>query len=361
MRWPTGFWPTRALQPPNDARMKLAPRNAAGFLDRPDPACPGILIFGADPMRVAERRKRLIAAQIGPSGAGEMRLDQIEGGALRKDAAQVLDALKARGFFDGPRAVLVEGATDQAAPALEAALQDWTRGDALLVVTAGALKPNSKLRKLFEGHRTALCLAVYDDPPGREEIARWLAGEGLAEAPSDALRELVTLGQTLEPGEFRQTLTRIALYKLGDPAPLTLDEIATLAPPAPEAEIDALVAAVAGGARGQIAPLVARLSGQGAAPVTICIALIRHLRLLHRLTGDPAGPQRAIERLRPPLNFRLRDRVLAETRGWQPARLDEALAEAVALDFALRSSSPVPARALTERVLIRIAGLTRAG
>jgi DNA polymerase III subunit delta len=339
--------------------MKLAPRQAAGFLDRPDPAVPGILIFGADPMRVAERRQRLIAAQVGPQGEAEMRLERLDGGTLRKETALVVDALKARGFFAGPRAVLVDGAGELAVPAVEAALADWAQGDALLVVTAGELKPTSKLRKLFEGHRTALALAVYDDPPDRAEIEAWLAAEGLTRLPPDTLRELVALGQALEPGEFRQTLARIALYKLGDAVPLSLDEIALLAPAAPEAELDELIGAVAGGARAQIAPLVSRLSGQGTTPVAIAIGLIRHLRMLHRLLGDPAGPQRGLERMRPPVNFRLRDRVLREAGLWRPERLDEALSEAVALDMALRSSQPVPARALTERVLIRIAGLAR--
>lgn len=339
--------------------MKLAPRDAGRFLDRPDPDVPGLLIFGADPMRVAERRQRVIAAQIGPQGDAEMRLDRIDAASLRGDAAGVGDALKARGFFAGPRAVLVDGATETAAPALAAALADWTRGDALLVVTAGELKPVSKLRKLFEGDRRALALAVYDDPPGRDEITRMLAAEGLAHLPANALRDLIALGQTLEPGEFRQTLTRIALYKLGDATELSVDEITLLAPAAPEAGIDALIAAVAEGARAQIAPLVARLTGQGVSPVAICIQLIRHIRMLHRLAGDPAGPDRAADRLRPPLNFKLKDRVLKQARAWRPDKLDEALAEAVTLDLALRSSAHVPGRALAERALIRVATLAR--
>jgi DNA polymerase III subunit delta len=137
--------------------------------------------------------------------------------------------------------------------------------------------------------------------------------------------------------------------------------VALLAPAAPEAGIDELIAAVAEGARARIAPLVARLTGQGVSPVAICILLIRHIRILHRLAGDPAGPDRAVDRLRPPLNFKLKDRVLKQARAWHPDRLDEALAEAVALDFALRSSAPVPGRALAERALIRVANLARGG
>lgn len=337
--------------------MKLQPRDAGRVLDDPAAATPAILIYGGDPIRVAERRARVALARTGPGAEAEMRLERIDGASLRKDPSAVGHAVKARGFFPGPRVVVVDEASDSAAPALEGALADWAPGDALLVVTAGELKPVSKLRKLFEGHRTALALAVYDDPPDRDEIARWLAAEGLGSQPPAVVRELVALGQALEPGEFRQTLARIALYKHGDPSPLTSDEIAVLAPAAPEAEVDDLIAAVSAGERARVAPLVARLTGQGVTPVAIAIALIRHMRLLHRLGGDAGG----IDRLRPPLNFRIKERVQREVRQWRPERLDEALAEAVALDLSLRSSSPVPARALVERALIRLAGLARGG
>lgn len=52
--------------------MKLSARDAARFLARPDPAVPGVLIYGTDPMRVALRRKEMIATLIGPEGEAEM-------------------------------------------------------------------------------------------------------------------------------------------------------------------------------------------------------------------------------------------------------------------------------------------------
>ena len=104
--------------------MKLSPRDAAGFLNRPDPRCPGLLIYGADAMRVAERRARVIASQVGPQGESEMRLTRMPGADLRKDAAAALDAVKAQGFFPGPRAVLIDEATDAATEALKAALRE---------------------------------------------------------------------------------------------------------------------------------------------------------------------------------------------------------------------------------------------
>ncbi|MCC6001553.1 MAG: DNA polymerase III subunit delta [Pararhodobacter sp.] len=337
--------------------MKLAPRDAAGFLSRPDPRVPALLIFGTDAMRVAERRQRVVAAQIGPQGEGEMRLTRFAAADLRRDPAAAMDAMRAQGFFPGPRAVLIEDATDAATDALKSALAAWAEGDALMVVTSGALNAGSKLRKLFEGDKRALCLAVYDDPPGRAEIEAQLRAEGLTDLPPEALRDLVALGQGMEPGDFRQMLTRIALYKLGDSTPLSAQEIALLAPPAGEAAVDSVLDAVADGRLSDIAPLMTRLAGQGVAPVTLCIGALRHFRQLHRVTGDPRGPDQAVAGLRPPVFGPRRDRLLRQARRWPNEKVEIALGELITADLSLRSSSPPPAHALIERVLMRLAAL----
>lgn len=335
--------------------MKLSARDAVGFLKKPDPRAPGILIHGADAMRVADKRKAVVLAHTGPNADGEMRLERLGGGDLRKDPAAVLDAIKAQGFFPGPRAVVIDDATDGTTDALKAALAQWAEGDAMLVVTAGQLTAASKLRKLFEGDKRAFALAVYDDPPSREEIEGMLRDEGLTALPPEAMRDLGALAQTLEPGDFRQTLTRIALYKLDDPNPLTPAEIALLAPQSAEAEIDDILNAIAEGRIGELAPILSRLAAQGVQPVAVCIGAARHFKVLHALVSDPRGPQGAIDRLRPPVYGPRRERLLKQARNWTPARVEDALRDLTATDLALRSSTRAPTRALAERALIRLA------
>ena len=87
--------------------MKLTGRDAARFFQAPDTGFSGLLLFGQDAMRVAERRQQVIAALIGPNGDAEMRLTRIPGAELRKTPALLLDAVKAQGFFPGPRVAFV--------------------------------------------------------------------------------------------------------------------------------------------------------------------------------------------------------------------------------------------------------------
>lgn len=116
--------------------MKLAGRDASRFLAKPAGAA-AILLHGSDPMRVALKRQALVLTLVGKEGAAEMRLSRLAAADLRRDPAALLDAVKATGFFPGPRAVLVEEAGDGIAPLLASALTDWRDGDAVVVVTAG--------------------------------------------------------------------------------------------------------------------------------------------------------------------------------------------------------------------------------
>ena len=65
--------------------MKLSPRDAVRYFAKPEAQRTGILIYGADAMRVALRRQELLAALLGPTADEEMRLSRMPAGDLRKD------------------------------------------------------------------------------------------------------------------------------------------------------------------------------------------------------------------------------------------------------------------------------------
>lgn len=335
--------------------MLLKGAEIARYLARPDPSRPGVLIYGQDAMRVAMKRAEAVKALVGEKADEEMRLTRMAGAGLKKDPAQLIDAVREVGFFPGPRVVLVDDAPDSAADAVRAALEGWRAGDAVIVVAAGALSKSSALRKLFETHGQAVCAPIYDDPPGEDEIARWLAEAGLPEVPRDAMRELLVLARALDPGDLRQTIEKIGLYKHGDPAALTPEEIALLAPATIEADLDDLIHAVAERQEAAFGTLMRRIEAQGLAPVTIAIAALRHFRALHLAAVDPAGPAVALARARPPVFGPRRDRMARQAQMWGAGPLEEAVAALLETDLTLRSSTKAPQMPLVERALLRLA------
>ena len=337
--------------------MKLAGAEASRYLARPDPGRAGLLIFGADPMAVALKRQEAIAALIGPAGEQEMRLSRMTGAELRKDGARLGDEVKSVGFFPGQRVAFVEEATDGLSETIAGALKDWKPGDAVVVITANALTAKSALKTLFEKHPHAVCIGLYDDPPSREEVEVLLTRAGLRAVDPQAMTEVLTLSRSLDPGDFRQTIEKIGLYKHGDATPLTVTEVADLAPGTVETDVLDVVAAAVDGKVVDLGLLMRQIEAQGVQAVTLCIQTLRYMRALHVATSDPGGVAAGIARS---FGFgNRRSAMQAQASRWGGRALEQALALLVETDLTLRSTSRAPAMAVMERALIRIAMMKR--
>lgn len=341
--------------------MKLSTRDANVYFKRPDTSAAGCLIFGDDAMRVALKRQDLMAALLGESAEEEMRLTRMTGADLRSDSAGLLDAVKAVGFFPGPRAVLVEGATDGLSKVFIAAFEEWSHGDAQIIATAGRLTAKSALRKAFEGNKLAYAAAIYDDPPGRAEIEDMLKAADITNADRDAMVDLEGLARSIGPGDFRQMVDKLGLYKRGDATPVSPADIEAVAPLTREAELDDILHATAEAETGAIGPILVRLKQQGTTPVSLCIAALRHFRALHSAAAHPNGPAAGLQAMRPPVFGPRRDRMVRQASRWGRAPLETALSMLVETDLTLRSASTAPQMAVMERTLIRLAMLPGRG
>ncbi|KJZ19294.1 DNA polymerase III subunit delta [Loktanella sp. S4079] len=339
--------------------MKLSGSAASAYFRKPDPTHTGLLIFGADPMRVAEKRQQAVAALVGPNGEEEMRLTRIPAADLRKDPALLDDAVKAQGFFPGHRVAFVEDATETATKAITNALTDWNPGDAQIIVTAGQLTAKSGLRKLFENHRNAMAIGIYDDPPSIADIEQNLSQAGIDQPEREVMDALVALASSLEPGDFRQTLEKVSLYKRGDDSTLTVEEVMLCAPQSAEVDVDDVLEVVALGQAERLGPVLSNLYAQGVTPVTLCIGAMRYFRRLHTAASDPGGPAAGVGRLRPPVFGPRRDKIVRQASHWGRPRLERALTALTDVDLQLRSANTAPQGPLLERTLMRLAMMAR--
>lgn len=339
--------------------MKLSGASANAYFRKPDPSHTALLIFGADPMRVADKRQQAISALVGPQGEEEMRLTRINAADLRKDPALLDDAIKAQGFFPGHRVAFVEDATDGMSKVIAAALSDWQEGDAQVVITAGQLTAKSALRKVVEGHSNAVSIGLYDDPPSIADIEQALKDAELSPPERDVMDTLVSLANSLEPGDFRQTIEKVSLYKRGDDSPLSIEDITANAPQSAEVDVDDVLDVVAMGQADRLGPLLRNLYAQGVTPVTLCIGAMRHFRRLHVVASDPGGPASGAGRLRPPVFGPRRDKIVRQAGQWGRDRLERALTALTDVDLQLRSANTAPQNAVMERTLIRLAMMAR--
>jgi len=334
--------------------MKLVGDKANNYFTNPDNSHTAILIYGSDTMRVALRRQELLEALLGDNAEEEMRLTRMSGSDLRSDPSLLLDGLKANGFFPGLRAVFVEGATDTNSAVIDAAMQDWQKGDAILVLTANQLNARSKLRKVIENNSNSVAVGIYNDPPNEKEIISIVSRYNLNNFESDAKKDLIALGRSLDPGDFQQTCEKLSLYKYKDESVITSTDINLCAPVTVDAALDEAIHIIADARSDEVGPMLSRLFGQGMNPTTLCIAATRHFRNLHSAASHPSGPDVALSRARPPVFGLRKDRMVRQVRQWGGMRLEKALDVLTDTDLSLRSSSKAPAHAMLERAFIRI-------
>ncbi len=339
--------------------MKLNKSQADAYFRKPAPDATGLLVYGADPTRVSLKRGHVIKHLIGENGEQELRLMRFTSAELRTDPSMLRDAIKTSSFFPGPRVVLVEEAIDSAFTAIEAAMRAWEPDDAQIIVTAGQLKTTSRLRKLFEGHKSARAIALYDEVPSFGELQALLTAAGLHSVDHDARAAVAQFAGDLGPGDFQQLLTKIATYKIGDDRPLSLTDVIACAPSSIDATLEDAINAVADARPQDIDSILRRLEAQGTTAVALCIATMRHFRTLYAATTDPRGAATGITRVRPPVLGPRRKRMLRQCQNWDIHKLEHAIAHITKVDLQLRSPNQnAPTMALVERLLIRLSMLT---
>jgi DNA polymerase-3 subunit delta len=165
----------------------------------------------------------------------------------------------------------------------------WKDGDATIIVTAGSLKPSSSLRKFFEHQKNAFSVPIYDNPITKFEVEKIIADAGLQNITQESFSQLAEIALELPPGDFKQSVDKLALYKLNDETPVTYQDIINCTPASNEADVDEVLNAVLAGNDFEVSQIVGRLRSQGILPVTLIIAATRHFKAVFSIIANPGG------------------------------------------------------------------------
>ena len=333
--------------------MKLTNRDVTSFFKSPPKGITGVLIYGNDLMRVSDKRQQFIKSLLGPNAEEEMRLTRISRENLKKAPEQAIDLCKAQGFFPGERALLLEEANETVADTIITAIDAWQDGDATIVVTAGSLKPSSNLRKFFEQKKNIFSVPIYDNPMNKFEVEKIIAESGLQNITQEILNQLVTIASELQPGDFKQSVNKLALYKLNDETPVTYRDVINCTPASNEAAIDEVLNVILAGNEFKVSQILGRLRSQGVLPVTLVIAATRHFKALFSIISNPSGLSVGAAALRPPIYGPQKETLINQAQKWGPVKIKNAIKILTATD------QQAPQMALVERHLIRIAMLLK--
>ncbi len=337
--------------------MKISPRDAAAFLESPDPAVRAILVYGPDAGLVRERVETLVKGAAEDLG-DPFRVADFSAKELLDDPARLADEAAALSLTGGRRAVRLRQADDDLAPLFRGFLAPASDfpGDALIVVEAGDLAARSALRKAFESAKAGAALACYrDDARSLGTVIRETLREFGHQATPDALAYLSAyLGGDRQLS--RRELEKLALYKGAESGPIELADAQACVGDSAALSLDDLAFAVAGGAAAEAERALARSLQEGVQPVSALRAVSRHFQRLHLVAGlvDGGLPlDDAVKRLRPPLFWKHTPAFRAQAAAWSLGSLARALGRLLEAESDCKRSG-APEATLCARALLEI-------
>src|SRR5208282_3498412 len=323
-----------------------------GFIARPDPARPVVLVFGPDAGLVSERVNALIAASVEDPN-DPFLLVRMEGEELSANPARLIEEAQTIPLFGGRRAVWVKAGSRNIAPAVEALLA-LPACECRVVIEAGDLRRSAPLRTLCERAKNAVALPCY--PDSERDLARLIDNEMRAAGlvlSADARALLVALLGG-DRAASRNEIRKLVLYA-GGRAEVGVDDVTAVVSDASALALDDLVDTAFAGRPANLEAQLAKARAAGSAVGSIFFAAQRQLAQLHKWrTAIEQGAYFSLDTVQPPLHFRRKSLVEAALKQWSAARLTAAMAELAEAVLASRRT-PALADTIAERALLSIA------
>lgn len=323
-----------------------------GFVARPDPARPIVLLFGPDGGLVSERAEAIVKASV-DDPSDPFALVRLDGELLVQDPARLVDEAGTIGLFGGRRAIWVKAGGRNIVPAVEAVL-DARLVDCRVVIEAGDLRRGAGLRALCEKARMAAAIPCYSD--SERDLARLVDDEvranGLAIAPDARAALVALLGGDRRAS--RAELRKLTLYAAGSPR-VELEDVVAVVADASALALDGIIDAAFAGRPGDVETQFAKARAAGTAASTIVGAALRQVEKLHAIRlAIESGVADALDRMDPTLHFRRKPLVEAALRSWTAERLARAMSQLAEAELETRRQADL-AEAIAQRTLLSIA------
>jgi DNA polymerase III subunit delta len=329
-----------------------------GFIARPDPVRPIILLYGPDAGLVRERADALIASAVDDPN-DPFSLVKLDGDELAAEPSRLVDEAMTVPLFGGRRAIRVRAGSRSFASGVET-LAGMSVRDCRIVIEAGDIRPDSPLRKACERATSAVAIGCYPDT--ERDLAKLIDDElriaGLRIA-QDARASLMTLlGGDRQAS--RNELRKLTLFAHGE-GEVTLDHVIAVVADASEMKLDPIVDGAFGGKPDLVESEFGKAMVAGTYPGIIISAAQRHAAWLHKsaLTVASGTPISAVlDGGFPRLHFSRKPAAEVALRNLSPQRLLPIIDQLATAALDMRKQ-PTLAAAIAQRTLLSIAVAAR--
>lgn len=329
-----------------------------GFLARPDPNRPIILLYGPDTGLVRERADALMASAVDDPN-DPFSLIRLDGDELASEPSRLVDEAMTIPLFGGRRAIRIRAGGKSFASGIDT-LAEMSLRDCRIVIEAGELRPEAPLRKACERAKTAVAIACYPDT--ERDLARLVDDELRSfdlRISQDARNALVLLlGGDRQAS--RNEIRKLALYARGE-REVTLDHVMAIVTDASALALDAIVDGAFAGRPADVETAFAKAMASGTYPGMIIMAAQRQAAQLHKArlsVEEGMSASSAAESGFPRLHFSRKAVVETALQNSTADRLMRIIGQLADAAFEMRKQSDLAAP-IAQRALLSIAVNTR--
>src|SRR6185312_14822304 len=299
----------------------LRGREINGFIARPDPVRPIILLYGPDAGLVRERADAPMASAVDDPN-DPFSLVRLDGDELAAEPSRLVDEAMTVPLFGGRRAIRVRAGARNFASGVDT-LAEMQLKDCRVVIEAGELRPESPLRKACERAKTAVAIGCY--PDAERDLAKLIDDElkaaGLRIAPDARATLMSLLGGDRQAS--RNELRKLTLFAHGE-GEVTLEHVVAVVADASELKLDPIVDGAFAGKPELVETEFAKAMIAGTYPGVIISSAQRQAVWLHKSAlalaeGTPLST--LLEGGFPRLHFSRKPAAETALRNLSPARL----------------------------------------
>ena len=317
--------------------MKVPPRQIASFLSAIPKDISVVLLHGNDLGLISERA-RLIARQISSDLDDVFSVTRLDGDRADADPAIISDSAQAIAMTADRRLVWVKGKGTEMLSACKNALAQKIES-AFIIIEASDTTTRHALIKLFETTPQAASIGCYaDNAADLGAVLKEIMSRDNITIDRDTAGLVVQrLGS--DRAASRQEIEKLALLA-GPGGTLSYGDVAmALGDSGLVATTDIAIAA----ADGQVKALQGRLErawSESQNPVMVlrgCQSYFRQLLIVARTAAGGVPMAQAIKSLRPPVHFRLQDKMVSQLGGWSTDGLFDAVNRLQDAELAIKS------------------------
>ena len=305
--------------------MKVAPRQIQSFLSAVPSPIRAVLMHGSDVGLISERARK-IASHFSADLDDVFSVTRLDGETLSSDPAALGDAAEALAMTADCRLVMVRGRGGEMLESCKLALRR-NLDNAFIIVEATETTTRHALVKLFETTDHAASLGCYPDEA--RDIGAVL-GEVLAQDSitiTEDARAAVIMRLGSDRGATRREIEKLALLA-GPGGSLSFEDVSIVLGDSGTLAISDIAMAAADGKIDMLEHAIDKAWSEQQASVTVLRGSQTYFRQLlqaARAMRNGGSAQQAVKSLRPPVHFRLQDKLASQLRHWSPDALMDAV------------------------------------